>query len=131
MEVHCVKGIGREHANWSPVSCASYRLLPKIEINSPITGEDAKKFANCFAPGVISIDKKGSATVNDARYDTMSRECLRHPEFKEKVVLKRVPDHFIFQIESVGFFSPDQIVLESIKILAEKAVRLRESLEGL
>lgn len=61
----------------------------------------------------------------------MSRECLRHPEFKDKVILKRVPDHFIFQIESVGYFSPDQIVLEAIKILAEKAVRLRESLEGL
>lgn len=67
----------------------------------------------------------------DARYDTMSRECLRHPEFKDKVVLKRVPDHFIFQIESVGFFAPDQIFIEAIKILAEKAVRLRESVESL
>lgn len=131
MEVHCIKGIGREHAKWSPVSCASYRLLPEIEIKSPITGDEAKKFAGCFAPGVISIDKGGRAVVADARYDTMSRECLRHPEFKEKVVLKRVPDHFIFQIESVGYFAPDQIVKEAIKILAEKAVRLRESLEAL
>lgn len=130
MEVHCIKGIGREHAKWSPVSCATYRLMPEIEILSPITGDDAKKFASCFAPGVIRLEKQG-AVVENARYDTMSRECLRHPEFKDKVVLKRVPDHFIFQIESVGFFAPDQIFIEAIKILAEKAVRLRESLESL
>lgn len=104
--------------------------MPKIEISSPITGEEAKKFAACFAPGVIAIEK-GKAVVADARYDTMSRECLRHPEFKDKVALKRVPDHFIFQIESVGYFAPDQIVLEAIKILAEKASRLRESLSNL
>lgn len=131
MEVHCIKGIGKEHAKWSPVSCASYRLLPQIEILSPILGDEAKKFATCFASGVIKIDKGGKAIVADSRYDTMSRECLRHPEFKDKVILKRVPDHFIFQIESVGYFTPDQIVMEAIKILAEKAVRLRESLEGL
>lgn len=105
--------------------------MPKIEILSPILGEEAKKFAGCFAPGVIRIDKQQGAVVENARYDTMSRECLRHPEFKDKVALKRVPDHFIFQIESVGFFAPDQIVIEAIKILAEKAVRLRESLESL
>ena len=110
--------------------------MPKIEILSPIIGEDAKKFASCFAPGVIRLEldsksKTESAIVENARYDTMSRECLRHPEFKDKVSLKRIPDHFIFQIESVGFFAPDQIVIESIKILAEKCVRLRESLENI
>ena len=108
--------------------------MPKIEILAPIIGEEAKKFASCFAPGVIRLEKDNNnknqvAVVENARYDTMSRECLRHPEFKDKVALKRVPDHFIFQIESVGYFAPDQIVIEAIKILAEKAVRLRESLE--
>ena len=108
--------------------------MPKIEIISPIVGEEsASKFAGCFAPGVIRLVGAGSnqkAVVDNPRYDTVSRECLRHPEFKDKVLLKRVPDHFIFQIESVGYFSPDQIVMEAIKILAEKAVRLRESLEN-
>jgi DNA-directed RNA polymerases I and III subunit RPAC1 len=154
LEVHCIKGIGREHAKWSPVcktlnfscsiylfvyfiffiACASYRLMPQIEILSPITGGDAEKFASCFAPGVIALKKSKSqeisAVVENARYDTVSRECLRHPEFKDKVALKRVADHFIFQIESVGFYAPDQIVIEAIKILAEKCVRLRDSLEN-
>lgn len=136
LEVHCVKGIGKEHAKWSPVSCASYRLLPSIEILRPITGADAVKFAACFAPGVIRLERDGktgeeSAVVADARYDTMSRECLRHPEFKEKVQLKRVSDHFIFQIESTGFFAPDQIVMEAIKALADKCMRLKDSIVSL
>ena len=110
--------------------------MPKIEILSPITGSDAKKFATCFAPGVIRLEtdpktKTDLAVVENSRYDTVSRECLRHPELKDKVVLKRETVHFIFQIESVGFFAPDQIVVEGIKILAEKCVRLRESLEML
>jgi DNA-directed RNA polymerase I and III subunit RPAC1 len=28
VETHCVKGIGRDHAKFSPVATASYRLLP-------------------------------------------------------------------------------------------------------
>ncbi|EIE86232.1 hypothetical protein RO3G_10943 [Rhizopus delemar RA 99-880] len=37
MELHCQKGVGREHAKWSPVATASYRLLPEITILEPIT----------------------------------------------------------------------------------------------
>lgn len=108
--------------------------MPKIDILQPIIGEEAKKFANCFAPGVIELvpQKKGSsvmeARVANARYDTLSREALRHPEFRDKVALKRVPDHFIFQVESVGFYQPPEIIIEAIKILKEKATRLRECL---
>lgn len=29
LEAHCVKGYGKEHAKWSPVATAWYRLLPE------------------------------------------------------------------------------------------------------
>ncbi|KAH6584043.1 hypothetical protein BASA61_007691 [Batrachochytrium salamandrivorans] len=47
-ELHCQKGIGKEHAKWSPVATASYRLLPEIQILKPITGEDAEKVQKVF-----------------------------------------------------------------------------------
>jgi DNA-directed RNA polymerase I and III subunit RPAC1 len=28
LELHCVKGVGKDHAKFSPVATASYRLLP-------------------------------------------------------------------------------------------------------
>jgi len=85
-------------------------LLPKIEITQPILGEDAREFAKCFTQGVIEIESLNgtglvlpflnlegveTAVVKDPRKDTISRECLRHPKFSDRVSLSRVPDHFI------------------------------------
>jgi hypothetical protein len=32
LEAHCIKGIGKDHAKWSPVSTAWYKLLPEVAI---------------------------------------------------------------------------------------------------
>jgi len=100
IEMHCVKGLGKDHAKFSPVATASYRLLPLIKIKEPILGEDARFFQKCFPVGVIGLEKdtvtgEDKAVVKDARRDTVSREVLRHDRFKGKVELGRVRDHFI------------------------------------
>jgi DNA-directed RNA polymerase I and III subunit RPAC1 len=143
LDLHCVKGIGMDHAKFSPVATATYRLLPTIKITKPILGADAIKFEKCFPKGVIDVQrvtptdakKVGSAyegregdekaVVVDAFRDTVSRECLRHDEFKGKVKLGRVQDHFIFNVESTGQFNSDVLFLESVKILKLKAKRLK------
>ncbi|KAF4555801.1 DNA-directed RNA polymerases I and III subunit RPAC1-like protein [Elsinoe fawcettii] len=133
---HCVKGLGGDHAKFSPVATASYRLLPSIIIKEPILGADAKKFARCFPRGVIELEDdtasgQKKAVVKDTMKDTVSRECLRHDEFKHKVQLGRVRDHFIFSVESTGQFESDEIFLESVKILKEKALRFKRNLTEL
>lgn len=35
-ELYVEKGIGQQHAKWSPVATASYRLMPEIIINKPV-----------------------------------------------------------------------------------------------
>ncbi|KAL9611014.1 MAG: hypothetical protein Q9204_009046, partial [Flavoplaca sp. TL-2023a] len=143
MELHCIKGIGADHAKFSPVATASYRLLPTISITKPILGNDAKKFARCFPKGVIGLEevsrddakRRGSgyegyegekkAVVKNTFKDTVSRECLRHPEFEGKVRLGRVRDHFIFMVESTGQYHSDDLFLESVSILKEKCTSLR------
>jgi DNA-directed RNA polymerase I and III subunit RPAC1 len=147
--IHCVKGIGADHAKFSPVATATYRLLPTITITRPILGADAKKFARCFPRGVIAFEtvtdleanREGSgyeghegeekAVVADPFKDTVSRECLRHPEFADKVKLGRVRDHFIFSIESTGQFKSDLLFLESVKVLKYKCLKLRKDLANL
>eukprot|EP00158_Paraphelidium_tribonemae_P002530 Partr_v1_DN25444_c0_g1_i3_m53412 putative DNA-directed RNA polymerases I and III len=108
IQAHVTKGLGKDHAKWSPVCTASYRLLPDIIIKSPIIGDDAVKFQQCFPEGVIALrnstvngKKVKEAFVADARRDTVSRECLRHEEFKDKVVLTRIRDHFICKTRSL------------------------------
>ncbi|KAJ9301978.1 hypothetical protein DTO271G3_844 [Paecilomyces variotii] len=149
MEMHCIKGIGADHAKFSPVATATYRLLPDIKITKPIIGDDAKKFAKCFPRGVIGLEtitaeeasKRGSgyeghegeqkAVVVDPFKDTVSRECLRHDEFKDKVKLGRVRDHFIFNVESTGQFDSDVLFLESVKVLKLKCARWKRGLTDL
>ena len=143
--MHAFKGIGQDHAKFSPVATAAYRLMPTIDIQKPIIGADAKKFARCFPKGVIKLEqvtsddakkdaelrgKEGEvkAVVDDPMKDTVSRECLRHPEFKDKVKLGRVRDHFIFRIESTGQWGSEELFLESVRLLKIKAQRIKRGL---
>ncbi|KAI4236010.1 MAG: hypothetical protein LQ352_008045 [Teloschistes flavicans] len=149
MEMHCIKGIGADHAKFSPVATASYRLLPTITITKPILGNDARKFARCFPKGVIGLEdvtaaeagREGSgyeghegekkAVVRNTFKDTVSRECLRHEEFEGKVKLGRVRDHFIFGVESTGQFESDELFLESVRILKEKCRIMKQGLANI
>ncbi|VEU21887.1 DEKNAAC102884 [Brettanomyces naardenensis] len=125
LRAHCILGIGSDHAKFSPVATASYRLMPQINILQPITGQDALKFQECFPSGVIGINEKGEAFVKDPRKDTVSREVLRHERFKGKVTLGRVRDHFIYNVESTGAMTPEEIFFKSVRILRNKAEYIR------
>ncbi|KAI2479204.1 DNA-directed RNA polymerase I and III protein [Pyrenophora tritici-repentis] len=146
IRMHAIKGIGQDHAKFSPVATASYRLMPTIDITKPIVGADAKKFSRCFPSGVIRLDtvtsadiekhpelegKEGEpkAVVANPMNDTVSRECLRHPEFKDKVKLGRIRDHFIFRVESTGQWESDELFLESVKLLKIKCQRIKRGLD--
>ena len=147
MTMHANLGVGADHAKFSPVATATYRLLPTIDILKPILGADAKKFQKCFSSGVIDLERvtpteassgdpdyagregDEKAVVKDPFRDTVSRECLRHDEFKDKVKLDRVQDHFIFDVESTGQFPSDVLFLDSVTVLKLKAKRLLRALD--
>lgn len=129
VELHAVKGIGKEHAKWSPVAAASYRLMPTITFLQPIKGDMAEKFATMFPVGVIKVEgPERVAKVANARLDTVSRECLRHEEFADKVVLGRDPSHYLFQVESTSIYSPSEVVDEALGVLIQKCRNLRSIL---
>ena len=148
LTAHCVKGLGDDHAKFSPVATASYRLHPTVTIKAPILGADAEKFQRCFPPGVIDLQEvsendaeqdaayaghvgEQKAVVVNAFKDTVSRECLRHDEFKDKVALGRIHDHFIFGVESTGQFASDELFLKSVQVLKGKCTRLLKDLDRL
>ncbi|XP_063538985.1 DNA-directed RNA polymerases I and III subunit RPAC1 [Cydia strobilella] len=126
-----VKGIGKDHAKFSPVATASYRLLPEITLTREVIGSESILLQNCFSPGVIGIDPEGRAFVRDARYDTCSRNVYKYEEIKDAVILSRVRDHFIFNVESVGAMAPNVIFVEAVKILKEKCKSLLDELNTL
>lgn len=135
IEMHAILGLGQDHAKFSPVAPASYRILPTITILDPIEGEDAEKFKKCFPKGVIKVvpdeDAEGGkkAVVRSARNDTVSRECLRHEEFKGKVRLGRKRDHFLFSVESTGVAEVDVLMLKAIAVLRKKCEAVKMEIE--
>ncbi|XP_061546578.1 DNA-directed RNA polymerases I and III subunit RPAC1 [Phycodurus eques] len=131
--MHCVKGIGKDHAKFSPVATASYRLLPEITLLDAVKGEKAERLKRCFSQGVIELeDVNGSkvAKVANSRLDTCSREILRHDDLKNAVKLGRVRDHFIFSVESTGILPPNVLVTEAIKVLMAKCQRFLHELDS-
>ncbi|XP_074024928.1 DNA-directed RNA polymerases I and III subunit RPAC1 isoform X2 [Numenius arquata] len=131
--MHCVKGIGKDHAKFSPVATASYRLLPDITLLQPVEDEAAELLQKCFSPGVIEIQNikgKKVARVANARLDTFSREVFRHEGLKNLVRLARVRNHYIFSVESTGILPPDVLVSEAIKILMGKCQRFLNELDS-
>lgn len=129
----CVKGLGKDHAKFSPVATASYRLLPEISLMETVEGEKAERLKRCFSPGVIELENCNGtvvAKVANSRVDTCSREVLRHDDLKNLVKLARVRDHFIFSVESTGILPPDVVVTEAIKVLMSKCRRFLNELDS-
>ncbi|XP_034669344.1 DNA-directed RNA polymerases I and III subunit RPAC1 [Drosophila subobscura] len=125
-----VKGLGKDHAKFSPVATAYYRLLPQIKLNREVSGKDAYLLQSCFSPGVIGIDENECAYVKDARYDSCSRNVYRYPQLEDSVTLGRVRDHYIFTVESVGSLKPDVIFLEAVKVLKKKCRAFIDEIEA-
>ncbi len=155
VKLYAYKGLGRDHAKFSPVATAFYRLLPEITLNRDVTGEAAERLQKCFSPGVIELEdvdedkkkgKKGKkkekeakssiedstekrAVVADARYDNCSRNVFRHDDLRDAVSMTKKRDHFIFTVESVGAVQPEDLFVMAIDILEEKCDHFLKELE--
>jgi len=124
LEAYCEKGVGKDHAKFSPVATATYRLLPEISFKEDITGNDADELVNLCPMKVFDIEDLGKAgkraIVARPRNCTMCRECIRPAKFTDKIQLGRVKDHFIFSVESTGVLPPRVLFQEAVKELIAK-----------
>lgn len=121
VDIECVKGQGKTHAKWSPVSTCAYRFLPEVKLCREFRGEDARRLQTCFPAGVIELDRDGVARVADARKCFMGTEIERHPDLAKHVVQQRRDDCFVFHVESIGSLAPHEIVAEAVQILSERS----------
>lgn len=130
VKLYAVKGLGNDHAKFSPVATAFYRLLPEITLNRTVKGEQAERLQSCFSPGVIRLDgSKKKAVVEDPRYDACSRNVYRHEDLKDAVTMNKKRDHFIFTVESVGALEPEDLFTMAIDVLEAKCEYFLKELE--
>lgn len=134
LEAHAIVGVGKDHAKFSPVATAGYRLMPRVTLKKPVYDEVAEELVHVYEPGVFvlqptdpAVDPPGTrvkAVVDSPYACTMSRNFLRHPVLAESVEIARVPDHYIFSVESVGMYTPPILVAEGFRILQSKCQKL-------
>ncbi|GAB4845909.1 hypothetical protein Ancab_024914 [Ancistrocladus abbreviatus] len=127
LEAHAIKGVGKEHAKWSPVATAWYRMLPEVVLLKDIYNEDAEKLVKKCPLNVFDIEDVADsrkATVAQPRACTLCKECIREEGWDQKVALRRKRDHFIFTIESTGALPPEVLFTEAVKILEDKCERV-------
>lgn len=131
LEAHCVKGIGKEHAKWSPVATAWYKLLPEVVLLKEPPAEIAQLLLEA-APGLFVKDSKGKLKVTSAREHEMHLEKVRLLLDREDVAAcvqyRKKKDHFIFTIETSGVLPAEVLFQQALEILHEKAHKLLQKM---
>lgn len=62
LEAHAVKGVGKDHAKFSPVCTAAYRNMPKISLSTekPFVGAEADALVAACPKNVFDIEDLGA-----------------------------------------------------------------------
>ncbi|KAF6157923.1 hypothetical protein GIB67_015239 [Kingdonia uniflora] len=124
LEAHAMKSLGKCHAKWSPVCTTWYRILRKVVLLQEEKDEKAEELVKKCPLNVFDIEGIGKgrkrATLARPRLCTLCWEYIRGDDWEKRIALRRVKDHFIFRIKSVGALPPEVLFTEAIKILEEK-----------
>eukprot|EP00934_Nitzschia_sp_Nitz4_P007495 Nitzschia sp. Nitz4//scaffold65_size103378//82391//86634//NITZ4_004480-RA/size103378-processed-gene-0.36-mRNA-1//1//CDS//3329556282//7485//frame0 len=130
LEAHGRVGIGRDHAKYSPVATACYRLYTEVTLLVPVYDADAEDLVHLYEPGVFELvptnaqGHKVEAKVVNCYACTNSRNYMRNTTLAKAVKMTRVPHHFIFSVESVGMQKPGVLVAEALRVLQGKCESL-------
>ena len=136
------KGIGKEHAKFSPVSVVGFVQKPIIELNreliaEQLTPENKRDFvASCPSKVYKYEEKKDEIVIEDAAKCTYCNECLRKVEdfgvdAMDLVNIKIQKDHFTLHIETTGALKPEHVLRSSFDVLKKKLKALKDHLKQL
>eukprot|EP00484_Ammonia_sp_Unknown_P021059 CAMPEP_0197036250 /NCGR_PEP_ID=MMETSP1384-20130603/13820_1 /TAXON_ID=29189 /ORGANISM="Ammonia sp." /LENGTH=410 /DNA_ID=CAMNT_0042466411 /DNA_START=17 /DNA_END=1249 /DNA_ORIENTATION=- len=137
------KGIGKEHAKFSPVSAVGFVQKPQMALNAEKMAElnskqKAEFVASCPTKVYKYDDKKDEIVIENADKCTYCNECYRKVEELSKTIdpyemisIKPIPDHFTLNVETTGALKPEQVVRSAFEVLKAKLKELKDNLKQL
>lgn len=125
-ECHCIIGSGSNHAKFSPVGTAFYRISPKVKIVGELFNQSAE-IANEICPvKVFDIKFKGKKNqkilnVKSPQFCTLCKECLKtnFNSFRP-IRISRIRNKVTFVIESTGVLAPEVLFHRAASLLIGK-----------
>jgi len=130
LEAYARLGRGREHSKWSPVSIASHKYVPVINIDeSKCKGSGCIKCIDICPKNVFEL-KDDKIVVNHSRiYDcTLCRQCELQCPY-EAISVGWIDGSYILTIETTGALPPKTVLLEAVNILIDKIDKLEKFVE--
>jgi DNA-directed RNA polymerase II subunit RPB3 len=136
------KGVGKEHAKWSPVCVATYQFEPEVRLDQAQMEELAPSNRELFAKScptkvfqyTESTQQVAVANPLDCMY---CKECVVTAKAMEKpglVSVEQTQDDnghhkFLFTVETTGALEPQTVVIEALKALKGKLLLLQNKLQ--
>jgi len=135
LKVYAQKGIGKEHAKWSPCGTACFAYEPEVELNTKVyatlTDDQRDTFVNACSHKLAkpyAEEERPYACVetDEASACMVCLDCVG--QTREYPGLARVGEKkglFNFTVESTGALRPEEIVLRGVEVLKRKLEEIR------
>lgn len=138
MKAIAKKGVGKEHAKWSPVCGCVYQFEPDIRINeermSELSETQKIDFANSCPAKVYKYDQEAHRVEIEEPLKCMyCNECKKKGDEltggkNDLVTINAKQDRFIFTVETTGSLKPEDVVQHALNILKLKLANVQAQL---
>lgn len=128
------KGIGKEHAKWSPVATVALKPYPTIRMNAgkmaTLAMEQKQQIVDSCPAKVYRLrPESGQVDIEDLGACMQCMECVNKVNSFNKgermIVVGVETDKFVFTVESSGSLAPDEIMRRAISELRRKIQHLK------